>query len=71
MEDNGLGMDLEKHKEKLFGMFSRIHDHVEGSGIGMHLLNSIVEKHKGKIDIESKLDKGTKFTIILPIVDVA
>ena len=69
IEDNGLGMDLEKHKEKLFGMFSRIHDHVEGSGIGMHLLNSIVEKYKGKIEIDTELDKGTKFTIILPIID--
>ncbi|MGD1844663.1 MAG: two-component regulator propeller domain-containing protein [Salibacteraceae bacterium] len=64
--DNGLGINLEKDREKLFGMFKRIHDHTEGSGVGLHLIKAIIEKAGGSIDVESKLDKGSTFTILLP-----
>lgn len=37
VEDNGLGIDLPKNLEKVFGLFKRLHDHVEGSGIGLYI----------------------------------
>ncbi len=67
--DNGLGMDLSTSKERLFGMFKRVHDHVEGSGIGLYLVNSMVERAGGSIDVESTPDVGTSFTIFIPQSD--
>ena len=64
-EDNGLGIDLVLQKDKLFGLFKRFHTHVEGTGIGLHLVNSIVKSHKGKIHLQSEVNKGTTFKILL------
>jgi len=66
ISDNGLGMDMEKDGANLFGMFKRVHNHVEGSGIGMYLVNSIIERAGGKIDVESTPGKGTTFHIFIP-----
>lgn len=65
--DNGIGLDLDRHKDKLFGFYRRFHNHVEGKGIGLHLVKKQIELLKGEIDIESTIDKGTTFKIILPI----
>jgi chemotaxis family two-component system sensor kinase Cph1 len=64
VSDNGLGIDLEKHKIKLFSIFKRLHDHVEGSGIGLYIIKRIIEDAGGMIDVSSEIDKGTEFKII-------
>ena len=64
--DNGLGLDMENDGEKLFGMFQRLHDHVEGTGVGLHLIHSIIEQAGGKIEVESEVGVGTTFTVKLP-----
>jgi PAS domain S-box-containing protein len=64
--DNGMGMDLERNKEKIFGMYKRFHMHVEGKGLGLHLVKTQVEALHGRIEVESKLDEGTTFKIYLP-----
>jgi light-regulated signal transduction histidine kinase (bacteriophytochrome) len=64
--DNGMGMDLERNKEKIFGMYKRFHMHVEGKGLGLHLVKTQVEALHGKIEVESKLNEGTTFKICLP-----
>ena len=56
-------MDLEEHGKKLFGMFKRFHNHVEGSGVGLYIVKKIVEDSGGKIEVESEVEKGTTFTI--------
>jgi signal transduction histidine kinase len=61
--DNGLGMDLEKNGGKLFGMFSRLHDHVEGSGIGLYVIKRIIENAGGYIEVKSKEGEGSVFTV--------
>jgi len=68
-QDNGLGMDLTKNKNKLFTLYQRFHDHVEGKGLGLYLVKSQLESLGGKLNIESELDKGTTFIISLPIKD--
>ncbi len=65
VEDNGLGMDLKKHHDKVFGLFKRMHDHVEGSGIGLHIIKRLIEENGGSIEVESELDKRTIFKVIL------
>jgi signal transduction histidine kinase len=65
IEDNGMGIDIEKHEEKLFGLYKRFHFHVEGKGMGLYLVKSQVEALGGKIKIQSQIGKGTKFSIYL------
>jgi|GEM_PF-5371488 len=65
IKDDGLGINMEKDKTKLFKMFHRIHDHVEGSGIGLYLSSKMIENLGGKIEVESELGKGTTFILTL------
>lgn len=65
VEDNGTGLDLERNKEKLFSIFSRFHDHVEGSGVGLFMVKRLVEKRNGEIVVSSELNKGSTFTVKL------
>ena len=63
--DNGSGFDMKLVGENLFKLYKRFHSNVEGRGIGMFLVKSHVEAMGGKIDVESKVDVGTKFLICL------
>jgi PAS domain S-box-containing protein len=65
VKDNGLGFD-EKDKNKIFGMFKRLHDHVDGSGVGLYIVKRIIENAGGKIDAFSEKGKGTEFRIYFP-----
>lgn len=64
-EDNGIGIDLKKHKNKLFGMYKVFHHHPEARGIGLFITKNQIEAMGGKIEVESKVNVGTKFTIYL------
>jgi signal transduction histidine kinase len=63
--DNGLGLDLKMHGDKIFGFYKRFHTHVEGKGMGLHLVKTQVEMMGGRIEVESEVNKGTTFTIVL------
>jgi signal transduction histidine kinase len=65
VEDNGLGLNT-KDENKIFGMFKRQHNHVEGSGIGLYLVKRMIENAGGKITVESKLGIGSTFRIYFP-----
>ena len=60
--DNGLGFD-QADESKIFSMFKRLHDHVEGSGIGLYIVKKIVENAGGKIVVKSKIGEGSTFSI--------
>lgn len=64
-EDNGLGIDLESNAHKIFGMYKRFHNHVEGKGLGLHLVKNQVGMMNGTIEVRSKVNEGTCFRIIL------
>lgn len=66
VEDNGIGIDLERQKDKLFGAFQRFHTHQEGSGIGLFMTKRLVEDRGGKIEIQSEVDKGSRLRVYLP-----
>jgi signal transduction histidine kinase len=65
VQDNGLGLS-EDQQGQLFGMFQRLHDHVEGSGIGLYMVKRMVENAGGTIAVQSQLGVGSTFTITLP-----
>jgi PAS domain S-box-containing protein len=60
--DNGLGMNM-ADEEKIFSMFKRLHDHVEGSGIGLYIVKRIVENAGGRIEVQSRVGEGSVFKI--------
>ncbi len=63
VKDNGIGIDLKKHRKKLFGMFNRFHNHVEGSGVGLYIVKKLMEDTNGKIEVESQVGEGTTFSL--------
>lgn len=65
-EDNGVGIDLEVHKDHIFGMYKRFHSHVEGKGLGLYLVKSQMDILGGKIEVQSKVNQGTIFTLVFP-----
>lgn len=66
ISDNGLGIDLEKHGDKLFGLYKRFHTHVEGKGMGLYLVKSQLESIGGHLEVSSKANEGTRFTLLFP-----
>ncbi|GAC1377784.1 MAG: hypothetical protein NVSMB30_25360 [Hymenobacter sp.] len=65
VQDNGLGLTPDQ-QSRLFGMFVRLHDHVEGSGIGLYMVKKIVENAGGTIAVQSQPGVGSTFTVTLP-----
>jgi len=67
--DNGIGFEQE-YAEKIFMLFSRLHNKNEysGTGIGLAICKKIADNHRGYIFAESKLNMGSKFTIYLPVI---
>jgi signal transduction histidine kinase len=61
IQDNGLGMDMEQYKDKLFTLYGRFHFHIDGKGMGLYLVKTQMVAMGGKIEVESKLDEGTTF----------
>ncbi len=72
VQDNGIGIS-ETDQVKVFEMFKRLKEKREekGSGIGLAICKKIIERHKGTINIESEIGKGTTFRIFLPKVKVS
>ena len=66
IEDNGLGMDLKKYGERLFGMYNTFHKHKDSRGIGLFITKNQIEAMGGRVTVESTIDVGTTFTIYLP-----
>ncbi|RKR15327.1 PAS domain S-box-containing protein [Maribacter vaceletii] len=67
IEDNGLGINLNKHGDKLFGLYKVFHAHKDAKGIGLFLVKNQLEAMGGKIKVESKEHIGTKFTTYFKI----
>ncbi|SMD42497.1 PAS domain S-box-containing protein [Aquiflexum balticum DSM 16537] len=63
--DNGIGIDLERYKDRLFGLYQRFHSHVEGKGLGLYLVREQIRAHDGNLKIESKVGEGTTIYIYL------
>jgi signal transduction histidine kinase len=65
VEDNGQGIEKD-FQSKVFNMFFRANDRVQGTGLGLYILKRAVERLNGKVDFVSDTKHGTSFTILLP-----
>lgn len=63
--DNGVGIDLQKNSDKLFGMYKTLHEKSDGKGMGLFITKSQVEAMGGRIEVSSEVNKGTTFKIYL------
>lgn len=64
-KDNGIGLDLKRYGDRLFGLYQRFHNHVEGKGLGLYLVREQIRANDGKIETESVVGEGLRFRIYL------
>lgn len=63
ISDNGIGIDLKRHKNAIFGMYKTFHKHHNSRGIGLFITKNQVEAMGGRIEVTSEVNKGTIFKL--------
>ncbi|WP_418263407.1 PAS domain S-box protein [Flavobacterium faecale] len=63
ISDNGIGFDMNKVSNKIFGLHQKFHNNEDSNGIGLYLVYNHITNLGGKINVESKLNEGATFTI--------
>jgi len=70
VKDNGSGIDLKRFGDKIFGLYKRFHgNEIDGKGIGLNLVKAQAESLGGRVEVRSKVNVGTVFTIYIPKMD--
>jgi PAS domain S-box-containing protein len=66
LEDNGIGIDLNRHGSKLFDMYKKFHEGYDSKGLGLYIVKNQVEALGGYIEVQSEINKGSIFTVYIP-----
>ena len=65
LADNGMGIDLDKYGNKIFGLYNTFHGNPDSEGIGLYITKNQIEALGGKIEVESQVGEGTTFIITI------
>lgn len=65
IEDNGIGIDIQKNGDKLFGMYKTFNGNADAKGIGLFITKNQIEAMGGKVEVQSELGKGSTFRIYI------
>ncbi|TYB80275.1 PAS domain S-box protein [Bizionia saleffrena] len=63
ISDNGLGINLDLHRHKMFGLYKTFHKHKDSRGLGLFITKNQIDAIGGKIDVISEVNKGSTFTV--------
>lgn len=63
ISDNGMGIDLDKYGDDIFGLYKTFHNNSDSEGVGLYLIKNQIESFGGRITVESTVGEGTTFTI--------
>lgn len=63
VSDNGLGIDLDRYGDKIFGMYKTFHKNKDARGLGLYIIKNQIEAMDGKITVESEVQKGSTFKV--------
>lgn len=66
IEDNGIGIDLDKYGNDIFNLYRTFHNNENSEGVGLYLIKNQIESFGGEIEVNSKVNIGSTFTITLP-----
>lgn len=67
VRDNGIGLELEEVKDKIFQLYRRFHDHVDGKGLGLYLVRLQAKSLGGFVEVDSQIDAFTEFRVFIPL----
>jgi len=67
VKDNGRGINLEQHKNDIFGLYKTFHGNPDAKGVGLFITKWQIEAMNGRIEVMSEENKGTSFTVYFPI----
>jgi two-component system, OmpR family, phosphate regulon sensor histidine kinase PhoR len=71
IKDNGIGIS-ERDQKQVFNKFFRVHTgdvhNVKGFGLGLYYVKEMIEGHKGKIDLRSRVGEGSEFKLVMPLM---
>ncbi len=62
-EDNGIGIDMNRYGQQVFGLYKRFTNKAEGKGLGLYIVQAQITALGGKIEVKSELNNGTRFTV--------
>lgn len=62
--DNGIGIDLKRHKNDMFGLYKTFHGHKDAHGVGLFLIKTQIESQGGQVTVESTPDVGSSFKVV-------
>lgn len=65
VQDNGVGIDLQADKQRIFSLYGRLHNNRDGKGLGLYMTQTQIETLKGTIEVASEPGIGSVFTITL------
>jgi signal transduction histidine kinase len=70
VQDNGIGI-AEEHQARLFGMFQKLDQSYEGTGIGLAIVRKVAERMNGEVGVESEFGSGSRFWVKLPLAPLS